>query len=66
MLNQIIALQLDNTTAVAYLLKEGGTQSMRLCRLASKILILSESLNIDIRPSYLPGRMTVADGLSRY
>ena len=28
--NQIIALQLDNKTAVAYLLKERGTKSMRL------------------------------------
>ena len=45
MSNQIVALQLDNTTAVAYLLKEGGTQSMSLCKLASEILeilVLSE------------------------
>ena len=67
MSNQIVALQLDNTTAVAYLLKEGGTQSMSLCKLASEILILSEFLSIDLRPSYLPGRMNMeADALSRH
>ena len=40
---------------------------MSLCKLASEILVLSESLSIDLRPSYLPGRMnTEADALSRH
>ena len=51
---------------VAYLLKEGGTQSISLCRLAASILLFAEKYNILLRPSYLPGRMNIeADALSR-
>ena len=37
--NQTVSLQLDNTTAVAYLLKKGGTQCESLHYLAAEILI---------------------------
>ena len=64
--HQVISLQLENTTAVAYLLKEGVTQSISLGRLAANILLFAEKYNIILRPSYLPGRMnTEADALSR-
>ena len=64
--NQTVLLQLDNTTAVAYLLKEGGTQSRSLHYRAAEILISADQQNISVRPSYLPGQMnTQADALSR-
>ena len=66
MSHHIIALQIDNTTAVAYLVKEGGTQSKALCELAAKILNFAEEHRINLRPSYLPGLLnTEADALSR-
>ena len=64
--HQTVALQLDNTTAVAYLLKEGGTQSRSPHYLAAEILILASRNKIVLRPGYLPGQMnTQADALSR-
>ena len=56
--NQTVLLQLDNTTAVAYLLKEGGTQSRSLRYLAAEILILADHHNISVRPSYMPDQMS--------
>ena len=64
--HQCVSIQIDNTTAVAYLLKEGGTQCKSLHYLAAEILLLAHQHNIVIRPSYLPGIMnTQADALSR-
>ena len=64
--NQTVLLQLDNTTAVANLLKEGGTQSRSLHYLAAEILTSADLQNISVRPSYLPGQMnTQANALSR-
>ena len=56
----------DNTTAVAYLHKEGGTRSPLLDTLAQEILRWTESLSICLAPQFLPGSNNVlADALSR-
>ena len=66
MTQKVISVQMDNTTAVAYLIKEGGAQSPVLSDLASKILILAGRHNIVLRPTYLPGLLNMeADALSR-
>ena len=61
-----VAVFCDNTTAVAYLRKEGGTRSPFLNTLAQAILRWSESLSIRLAPQFLPGSNNVlADALSR-
>ena len=60
-----VAVICDNTTAVAYLRKEGGTRSL-LNTLAQEILRWTESLSICLAPQFLPGSNNVlADTLSR-
>ena len=61
-----VAVFCDNTTAVAYLRKEGGTRSPLLNTLAQEILRWTESLSIRLAPQFLPGSNSVlADALSR-
>ena len=61
-----VAVFCDNTTAVAYLRKEGGTRSPLLNSLAQEILRWTESLSICLAPQFLPGSNNVlADALSR-
>ena len=61
-----VAVFCDNTTAVAYLRKEGGTRSPLLNTLALEILRWTESLSIRLAPQFLPGYNNVlADALSR-
>ena len=61
-----VAVFCDNTTAVAYLRKEGGTRSPLLNTLAQAILRWSESLSIRLAPQFLPGSNNVlANALSR-
>ena len=61
-----MAVFCDNTTAVAYLRKEGGTRSPLLNTLAQAILRWSESLSIRLAPQFFPGSNNVlADALSR-
>ena len=61
-----VAVFCDNTTAVAYLRKEGGTRSPLLNSLAQDILRWAESLSIRLAPQFLPGAQNVlADALSR-
>ena len=61
-----VAVFCDNTTAVAYLRKEGGTRSLLLNTLAQEILLWTESLSIRLAPLFLPGSNNVlADALSR-
>ena len=55
-----------DTTAVAYLRKEGGTRSPLLNSLAQEILRWTESLSICLAPQFLPGSNNVlTDALSR-
>ena len=61
-----VAVFCDNTTAVVYLRKEGGTRSPLLNTLAQEILRWMESLSIRLAPQFLPGSNNVlADALSR-
>ena len=61
-----VAVFCDNTTAVAYLRKVGGTRSPLLNSLAQEILRWTESLSIRLAPQFLPGSNNVlADALSR-
>ena len=60
-----VAVFCDNTTAVTYLRKEGGTRSPLLNTLAQEILRWTESLSIRLAPQFLPGSDTVlADAVS--
>ena len=61
-----VAVFCDDTTAVAYLRKVGGTRSPLLHTLAQEILRWTESLSIRLAPQFLPGSNSVlADALSR-
>ena len=61
-----VAVFCDNSTAVSYLRKEGGTRSPFLSSLAREILRWTESLSIRLLPQFIPGSLNVlADSLSR-
>ena len=61
-----IRLQMDNTTAVHYVNKIGGTISFDLCMLALGMWKWAEARNIDPSAVYLPGQLNlIADTLSR-
>ena len=63
---RMVAVFCDNTTAVAYLRKEGGTRSPLLNTLAPEILRWTVSLSIRLAPQFLPGsNYVLADALSR-
>ena len=49
----------DNSTVVAYVNKQGGKVSHSLCLLASRLLRWTESLDIHLSASYLPGQSNV-------
>ena len=56
----------DNTTAVAYLRKQGGTRSPVLNSIAQRILHWAESLQIILAPPFIMGKnIVLADSLSR-
>ena len=57
----------DSTTALSYILKEGGTHSAPLLALASEILILAKDLDLKIVPVYIPSEENLhADFASRF
>ena len=61
-----VHLILDNTTAVAYINKSGGTRSSSLCSLAVEIAGWCELRNISLEAVHLPGIFNVlADRESR-
>ena len=63
---RVVAVFSDNTTAVAYLRRQGGTLSPPLNALAQRVLRWAEQLNIILMPQFVPGRNNVvADALSR-
>ena len=56
----------DNTSALSYLLKEGGPRSSTLNSVAQAILRLCEDSGVRLLPQFVPGRLNVlADSLSR-
>ena len=62
---RVVAVFSDNTTAVAYLRKQGGTFSPALNAVAQRILRWVERLNIILMPQFVPGRSNVVvDALS--
>ena len=66
LVGKTISVFCDNSTAVAYLRKEGGTRSPFLNSLAQGILRWSESLAIRLAPQFILGSLNVlADTLSR-
>ena len=61
-----VGLFCDNTTAVSYLKKAGGTRSPTLNSMAQMILRECESLSIVLMPQFVAGSLNVlADALSR-
>ena len=60
------SFQIDNRTAVAYLMKEGGTRCRQLDQLARKILLKCHRDGVTPIPAYLRGIANLrADALSR-
>ena len=63
---QSVSLFTDNTSALAYLLKQGGTRSVTLNSVAQSILRLYEANNVHLLPQFVPGKLSViTDSLSR-
>ncbi|KAI5644926.1 reverse transcriptase (RNA-dependent DNA polymerase) domain-containing protein [Phthorimaea operculella] len=61
-----IHIQSDNRTLVAYVRHEGGTRSLALLELTTRLMELTEQLEITLTATYLPGRYNgIADRLSR-
>ena len=61
-----VLCQLDNSTAVWYLKKEGGTKSADLCLLVWEMLHWCDQNNIQLVVRHLPGHLNIlADQLSR-
>jgi hypothetical protein len=57
---------LENSTAVHYVNKSGGSKSEELCRISSEIVAWCEPRTISVNAVYLPGAQNViADRLSR-
>ena len=66
LVNKVVAVHSDNTSALAYLQKEGGTVSGTLNAEAQRILRWTERANISLRPQFVMGEKNVlADILSR-
>ncbi|KAL0809316.1 hypothetical protein ABMA28_011526 [Loxostege sticticalis] len=61
-----ILIQSDNRTLVAYIRNEGGTRSLALLNLTTRLLNLTEQLELTLSACYLPGNLNgIADRLSR-
>ena len=63
---RVVAVFSDNTTALAYLKKQGGTRSATLNTVAQSVLRFCEDFHIQLLLQFIPGKMKVlADSLSR-
>ncbi len=61
-----VLVRTDNTTAVAYINRQGGTRSITLHRLAHRLLSWSSELLLSVRATHVPGVLNSgADLLSR-
>ena len=66
LLGRLVCLFADNTTALSYLRKQGGTHSATLNAVAQTILRLCERQRVHLVPQFIPGTLNVlADSLSR-
>ena len=62
---RVVALYSDNSTALAYLRKQGGTRSSTLNTVAQELLRLCEAHSIRLLPQFIPGHLKVlADSIS--
>ena len=62
-----VAVYSDNSTALAYLRKQGGTRSSSLNAVAQELLRLCESRSVHLFPQFIPGYLNVlADSLSSH
>ena len=63
---QSVSLFTDNTSALTYLRKQGGTRSATLNSVAQSILHLCEANDVHLLPQFVPRKLNViADSLSR-
>ena len=63
---QTVSLFTENTAALSYLRKEGGTRSSTLNEVAQAVLRLCEASDVRLLPQFVPCRLKVlADSLSR-
>ncbi len=61
-----VLVRADNTTAVAYINREGGTRSVKLHRLAQSLLLWSSKHLLSLRTAHIPGTLkSGVDLLSR-
>ena len=64
--NATVFLHIDNTTAVSYINKLGGTKSRSLCKISFKIVKWCEDRKIELQAFHLPGILNIlADKESR-
>jgi hypothetical protein len=62
-----ILWRVDNTTALAYVKKEGGTCSPQVLEIAEKILVKDHQMSVCILPVFIPtGENILADAASRF
>jgi hypothetical protein len=62
-----ILWRVDNTTALAYFKKEGGTCSLQVLEIAEKILVKANQMSVRILPVFIPtGENILADAASRF
>ena len=63
---KIVAVFSDNQTALAYIVKQGGTKSWSLFNLVRDLIFWLEKHNIELMPQFIAGeKNVVADALSR-
>jgi hypothetical protein len=62
-----ILWRIDNTTALAYIKKEGGTISLQVLAEAEKVLVLAHQMSVRILPVYIPTEENIlADAASHF
>ena len=63
---KVVAVFADNTTALSYIKKQGGTRSWDLFHLVEELLFWTEERDILLKPKFVQGKTNVvADCLSR-
>lgn len=64
--NTVTTVFTDSTTVVAYINRQGGTHSERLCQLTWEVLMTAKDSGMTLRASHIAGKLNVmADALSR-
>ncbi|XP_068220009.1 uncharacterized protein [Palaemon carinicauda] len=64
--NKVVQVNADNTTALAYITKQGGTHSMSLYETAKNLLLWARERNVILMTRFIQGEKNVmADSLSR-